>query len=101
MTSDVMVQKNLIRVLQSIKRAYEINLSPCIGFRYTSVRGDKVDILYNNIRHAIFQPCDHEMIIVLHFHLKVKSANILTASRHYALRTVPATFSLGVAYCFF
>ena len=41
------------------------------GFRYTSVRGDKVDILYNNIRHAIFQPCDHEMIIVLHFHLKV------------------------------
>ena len=42
------------------------------GFRYTSVRGDKVDILYNNIRHAIFQPCDGEMIILLHFHLKVK-----------------------------
>ncbi|CAG0881437.1 unnamed protein product [Darwinula stevensoni] len=40
------------------------------GFRYTSVRGDKVDILYNNIRHAIFQPCDGEMIILLHFHLK-------------------------------
>lgn len=41
------------------------------GFRYTSVRGDKVDILYNNIKHAIFQPCDGEMIILLHFHLKV------------------------------
>lgn len=41
------------------------------GFRYTSIRGDKVDILYNNIRHAIFQPCDGEMIILLHFHLKV------------------------------
>lgn len=40
------------------------------GFRFTSVRGDKVDILYNNIKHAIFQPCDGEMIIVLHFHLK-------------------------------
>lgn len=40
------------------------------GFRYTSVRGDKVDILYNNIKHALFQPCDGEMIIVLHFHLK-------------------------------
>lgn len=40
------------------------------GFRYTSVRGDKVDILYNNIQHAVFQPCDHEMIIILHFHLK-------------------------------
>ncbi|MEE6525326.1 hypothetical protein FKM82_025251, partial [Ascaphus truei] len=40
------------------------------GFRFTSVRGDKVDILYNNIKHAMFQPCDGEMIIVLHFHLK-------------------------------
>ncbi|XP_063704152.1 FACT complex subunit spt16 [Culicoides brevitarsis] len=40
------------------------------GFRYTSVRGDKVDILYNNIRSAFFQPCDGEMIILLHFHLK-------------------------------
>ena len=30
-----------------------------------------MDILYNNIKHAVFQPCDGEMIIVLHFHLKV------------------------------
>jgi hypothetical protein len=36
------------------------------------VRGDKVDILYNNIKHAFFQPCDGEMIILLHFHLKVR-----------------------------
>jgi len=50
------------------------------GFRYTSVRGDKVDILYNNIRHAVFQPCDHEMIIVLHFHLK--NAMIFAKKRH-------------------
>ncbi|CAG5135919.1 unnamed protein product, partial [Candidula unifasciata] len=40
------------------------------GFRFTSVRGDKVDILYNNIKHAFFQPCDGEMIILLHFHLR-------------------------------
>ncbi|XP_055384361.1 LOW QUALITY PROTEIN: FACT complex subunit spt16-like [Condylostylus longicornis] len=40
------------------------------GFRYVSVRGDKVDILYNNIQSAFFQPCDGEMIILLHFHLK-------------------------------
>ncbi|XP_050399459.1 FACT complex subunit spt16 [Patella vulgata] len=40
------------------------------GFRFTSVRGDKVDILYNNVKHAFFQPCDGEMIILLHFHLK-------------------------------
>jgi len=40
------------------------------GFRYTAQRGDKVDILYMNIKHSIFQPCDKEMIMVLHFHLK-------------------------------
>ncbi|XP_013382413.1 FACT complex subunit SPT16 [Lingula anatina] len=40
------------------------------GFRFTSVRGDKVDILYNNIKHAFFQPCDGEMITMLHFNLK-------------------------------
>ena len=41
------------------------------GFLYTSLRGDKIEILYNNIKHAIFQPCDHEIIILVHFHLKV------------------------------
>jgi len=40
------------------------------GFRFTSVRGDKVDVLYNNIKSAFFQPCDGEMIILLHFNLK-------------------------------
>ncbi|XP_003747374.1 FACT complex subunit SPT16 [Galendromus occidentalis] len=40
------------------------------GFRFTSVRGDRVDILYNNIKHAFFQPCDGEMIILLHFTMR-------------------------------
>lgn len=47
------------------------------GFRYNSVRGDKVDILYNNIKNAFFQPCDGEMIILLHFHLKVFNISYL------------------------
>jgi len=40
------------------------------GFRFTSIRGDKVDLLYNNIKHAFYQPCDKEMIILIHFTLK-------------------------------
>ncbi|RWS25593.1 FACT complex subunit spt16-like protein [Leptotrombidium deliense] len=40
------------------------------GFRFTSIRGDKVDILYNNIKHAFFQPCDGEIIILIHFSLR-------------------------------
>merc|ERR1711962_626807 len=40
------------------------------GFQYTSIRGDKIDILYNNIKHAFYQPCAGEMIILVHFNLK-------------------------------
>ena len=56
-----MAQKRLSGVLEA-----HVN-----GFQYTSIRGDKIDILYNNIKHAFYQPCDGEMIILLHFHLKV------------------------------
>jgi len=51
------------------------------GFRFNSIRGDKVDILYNNIKHAFFQPCDKEMIILLHFHLK--NAIMFGKKKHY------------------
>lgn len=40
------------------------------GLRYTTLKGDKVDIIYNNIKHAFFQPSKGEMICLLHFHLK-------------------------------
>eukprot|EP00794_Sanderia_malayensis_P019252 gene19252-21180_t len=40
------------------------------GFRYSTMNGGRVDILYKNIKHSFFQPCDGEMIILLHFHLK-------------------------------
>ncbi len=41
------------------------------GLRYTTLKGDKVDTLFNNIKHAFFQPSKKEMIVLLHFHLKV------------------------------
>lgn len=39
------------------------------GFRYTSPKGDTLDIMYRNIKHAFFQPAEKEMITLLHFHL--------------------------------
>lgn len=62
---DLFVRPNIIakRVSGSIE-------AHANGFRYTSLRGDKIDVLYNNIKHAFFQPCDNEMIILLHFNLK-------------------------------
>ena len=41
------------------------------GLRYTTLKGDKVDLLYNNIKQAFFQPSRSEMIVLLHFHMKV------------------------------
>ena len=43
------------------------------GLRYTTLKGDRVDILYNNIKHAFFQPSKGEMIVLIHFHLKVSN----------------------------
>lgn len=42
------------------------------GIRYAStVRGDqKVDVLFDNIKHLFFQPCNHELVVLIHIHLK-------------------------------
>jgi len=40
------------------------------GFRFTTHRGEKIDILYGNIKHALHQPADRELIVLIHFHLK-------------------------------
>ncbi|KAJ1672702.1 FACT complex subunit spt16, partial [Spiromyces aspiralis] len=31
---------------------------------------NRIDILFNNIRHLFFQRCDHELIVLIHMHLK-------------------------------
>ncbi|KAK0427999.1 hypothetical protein QR680_010535 [Steinernema hermaphroditum] len=62
---DLSVRPNIIQ--KKIAGSVEAHVN---GFRYTSLRGDKIDVLYNNIKHAFFQPCDNEMIILLHFNLK-------------------------------
>ncbi|XP_022082378.1 FACT complex subunit SPT16-like [Acanthaster planci] len=72
---DLYIRPNIVQ--KRIQGSLEAHTN---GFRYTSVRGDKVDILYNNIKHAIFQPCDGEMVIVLHFHLK--NAILFSNKRH-------------------
>ncbi|GJN94764.1 hypothetical protein Rhopal_007856-T1 [Rhodotorula paludigena] len=42
------------------------------GIRYqSSVKSEqKLDILFSNIKHLLFQPCDNELIVILHIHLK-------------------------------
>ncbi|SCZ96389.1 BZ3500_MvSof-1268-A1-R1_Chr8-2g10162 [Microbotryum saponariae] len=42
------------------------------GIRYqSSLKSEqKIDILFSNMKHLLFQPCDHELIVILHIHLK-------------------------------
>ena len=39
------------------------------GFRFVSNKGEKIDITYKNIKHALFQPCENELIVLIHYHL--------------------------------
>ena len=40
------------------------------GLRYHDIRGSKVDITFGNVKHLFFQPSTHELIVILHVHLK-------------------------------
>lgn len=39
--------------------------------RFNSTKGQKVDIVFSNIKHFFYQPCaSDELIVILHFNLK-------------------------------
>ncbi|PHH70116.1 hypothetical protein CDD82_7333 [Ophiocordyceps australis] len=42
------------------------------GIRYQSPLNaqHRVDVLFSNVRHLFFQPCQHELIVIIHIHLK-------------------------------
>lgn len=81
-TADI-VEQGQLQLLTNARPPYlsEIDMRPALGkvkgrleghvngFRYTTRRGEVVDILYSNIKHAIFQPCDQTRFVLLHFHL--------------------------------
>jgi nucleosome binding factor SPN SPT16 subunit len=40
------------------------------GLRYVASNGIKIDVLYSNIKHAFFQPCEGTVSVIIHFELK-------------------------------
>lgn len=63
--NDLKVRPNLTG--KKISGSLEAHLN---GFRYTtSNKSDYLDILYRNVKHGFFQPCDNEMIILIHLYL--------------------------------
>lgn len=82
---DLVVQTKLIRIKdQRVPKLQDINMRPQIsgrkcsgvleahqnGLRFASTKGEVLDIMYNNIKHCIYQPCDRTTIVLVHFHLK-------------------------------
>lgn len=39
------------------------------GLRFQAPRGDKLDIVFRNIKLAFFQPAEKEILVLMHFHL--------------------------------
>ena len=39
------------------------------GLRYHHPTSQNVDVLFSNVKHLFFQPCDHELIVIIHVHL--------------------------------
>jgi len=83
---DLVVQQKLIRIKdQRIPRLQDLTMRPslsgrkCVGtieahqngIRFTSTKYEVLDVLYSNIKHAIYQPCDPTTsMVIVHFHLK-------------------------------
>ena len=40
------------------------------GLRYRDHRGNTIDVLFGNVQHLFFQPCTHELIVIIHVHLR-------------------------------
>lgn len=85
--ADIVEQENLIEVTgrRPVKLS-EIYVRPALegrrlpgdleihtnGIRYKmQLKSDqKIDVLFSNIKHLFFQPCDNEMTVIIHLHLK-------------------------------
>jgi nucleosome binding factor SPN SPT16 subunit len=82
---NLVVQSKLIKIKdQRVPRLQDLTMRPqlsgrkCIGaleahqngLRFTSNKGEILDIMYANIKHAIYQPCEKTTMVLVHFHLK-------------------------------
>jgi len=84
---DVVTQDNLVEIRnRRPQRLGDIYVRPALegkrvpgeveihqnGLRYQSpVRNDhRIDVLFSNVKHLFFQPCAHELIVLIHVHLK-------------------------------
>jgi nucleosome binding factor SPN SPT16 subunit len=83
--ADLVVQEKLVRTKnERVPRLADLTMRPVItgrktqgnleahtnGLRFVSTTTEIVDIMYANIKYAIYQPCENEIMVLVHFHLK-------------------------------
>jgi nucleosome binding factor SPN SPT16 subunit len=83
--ADLVEQEKLVRTKnERVPRLADLTMRPVLagrktqgnleahtnGMRFISTRSEVVDIMYSNIKYAIYQPCESEIMVLIHFHLK-------------------------------
>ena len=64
---DVEIHQNGVRFVSPIGQRIGMFVRVRIWVWLTWVLAD---ILFNNVKHLFFQPCDHELLVIIHIHLK-------------------------------
>lgn len=83
--ADLVEQEKLVRTKnERVPRLADVTMRPVFagrktqgnleahsnGLRFISTRQEIVDVMYSNIKYAIYQPCENEIMVLIHFHLK-------------------------------
>jgi len=84
--SNLVEQEKLVRMKEGkVPRLSDLTMRPALGkgrktigqleahengLRFRSNKGDTLDIIYKNIKNCLFQPCEKELMVIVHFNLK-------------------------------
>jgi len=83
--ANLVVQAKLVRTRnERVPRLSDLSMRPVFagrktqgnleahsnGLRFVSTRSENLEIMYSNIKHAIYQPCENEIMVLIHFNLK-------------------------------
>jgi len=84
MEADLVTQASLVPIRTGkVHRLRDVNVRPNVGgkkapgvielhtngLRFQAARGEKLDIIFKNIKLAFFQPAQKEILVLVHFHL--------------------------------
>jgi len=83
--ANLVAQEKLVKMRdQRIPRMADLTMRPFVsgkkttgtlethtnGLRFTSKKHEIIDVMFSNIKHSLFQPCENEVMVLIHFHLK-------------------------------